>query len=159
MLGAFGSFIGFALLAGLAVIILAAVVLLPAYAKMEQVRYQRDLLACRYKDAQKLVAGHERMLKALEVDETLTKRLASEHFAVETPGEVVVADPKNPPQTTEVKLFSPTQPPPPPDNWLIRAADKIQNVRTKRGMILLAAGAMLTAMFLFSPPNRYRKEE
>jgi hypothetical protein len=47
--------------------------------------------------------------------------------------------------------------PAPPAGWMIRAAAKVQNLPTRRGLLLLATGALLVALFLFAPPEKYAR--
>jgi hypothetical protein len=40
---------------------------------------------------------------------------------------------------------------------MIRAATKVANPPTRRGLLLLATGALLVALFLFAAPQKYAR--
>lgn len=154
LLFAAGRMIGFTLLAGLAMLILAGLVLLPAYARWRQAEYQRDCLTVACRESEALVAAQERLIAALPEEEVLTKRLALSQGEVYAANEAVSASPRyprRPPPDVIQPIHYPR--PAPPNDWLIRASVKVNNAGTRRGLLLLAAGCLLTAMFLFAPPD------
>lgn len=155
-----GRLLAFILLAGTAVATLAAVVLLPAYARMERVRYERDCLKTYNTDVEQLIGAYSRLIAALPEDDVLTLRLARSYQDL-LPRNALVLTPENrrTPATPDVIDPVRTPPPPPPNDWMTRAAEKLQNERKKRGMLLLAGGAMLTAMFCFSGVARTRRPD
>jgi len=155
-----GRFVGFAVLAGISLSILATVVLLPAYVSMSEAGYQRDILAARQRNALKLIDARERMIKALQEDDRqLLTRLVRSQFDLLPRNEVVVIDPSAPPQTPQVYLLAESPLPSAHKGLISHAADKLKNDRTRRGLLLLSAGAMLAAMFLFSPPKISNKPD
>jgi hypothetical protein len=154
-LGVFG---GFLLLAVPALATLAAVVLLPAYQRMAATEYQRDCLAADIAAFKEYVAANERLIDRAPQDEDLTRRLAIVQQRLLPRNEVVVMDPNAPPAPPPGVIVPDLKPrPEPPSNMLLRMAAKVRNPGTCRGLFLLAAGAMLAAMFLFSPADEYQE--
>ena len=157
---AFGRFVGFLLLAVPALAIVAAVVLLPAYQSMKAMEYQRDrtrAVIATYRDR---IKATRRVIEEAPADEQLTLQVRMAQERLLPPNEVVVVDPKAPPMPPPGSVTGPVRPmPPPPSDALLSMAQKIQSPATKRGLFLLAAAAMLAAMFLFSPPEKYNAEK
>ncbi|RPI60997.1 MAG: hypothetical protein EHM48_06355 [Planctomycetaceae bacterium] len=156
----FGRFVGFALLAGPALLILAAMVLLPAYKSLSATQYA---LTCQQVDNdwyKKRIAANERLIKTSTGDEILTTRVLMEQRRVVPPNVIVVDDPK-----TTTSLPPGTVIPPPkvypakPTNAWLAIAEKVKDPATRRGLFLLSGLAMLAAMFLFAPPQKYKKTE
>ena len=71
-----GRLVGFLLLAGAAVLLLAGVVLLPAWARLAEARYGRACPEARTADLEALAEAQERLIAALPKDEVLAMRLA-----------------------------------------------------------------------------------
>ena len=45
-----------------------------------------------------------------------------------------------------------------PNSWLMEAARKVENPPTRRGLLLLFAGAITAAVYLFDPGGRRRRK-
>jgi len=146
----------FAILAGGALAVLAAVVLLPAYARLSGARYELGCLKANLADAEALIAANQRLIEALPEDEILTKRLAMSQLGLWPVDEVIVIDPvaAGPPA-----LIRPTRHarPAPPAGRLTSLAGRLERLPARRGLFGLAAGAILAAMFLFAPSEKRRK--
>lgn len=153
-IGALARLTGFITLAGMAVAILAGVVLLPAYARVENAKYERDCVLAYNQDARTLIRINDRLIQHLPDDDILTLRLLNSQQALLSGGEVRIpaADgPARPPDMVEPPRSAP---PVPTDNAFTRAAARIVNPRTRRGLLLMAAGAIATAMLLFGPRRK-----
>lgn len=154
LLSAFGRAVGFATLAGMAIAVLAGVVLLPAYAQLADARYQRDCLQAGIADAEALTQANEELIQDLPLDDVLNKRLARSQSQL-IPKDEYVAVEKNatnpPPPLVSLEEYPK---PLPPDNWALRAAERVQIPRIRRGLLLLSGMALLGAFFLFAPPHR-----
>jgi hypothetical protein len=159
LLFAFGRFVGFTVLAGVALAILATLILLPAYARLSAAQYELDCRKAQIADEETQIAYNERYRSATTQDPVLVKRLAMSQFNLKPRDEVVVAPPgaaAPPPPGAVPPRRHPR--PSPPDNLLLRTAAKVETPSTRRGLFLTAAGAMLAAMFLFAAPDNRPKE-
>ncbi|MFA6134955.1 MAG: hypothetical protein WC869_13145 [Phycisphaerae bacterium] len=154
---ALGRGLGFLTLAGLAMVILAALILLPAYAQLQQVVYDRDCQQVAVNENDKTLEAQRRLIEELPDSEVLTKRLAISQGELTPDREVIV--PRAGMPTLPPDVIQPVRYPRPakPDNLLLTLGTRIEKPSTRRGLLFLAAGALLVAMFLFSPPER-RKE-
>jgi len=150
--------VGVAALAGMAVAILACVILLPAYAELDDAKYQRDCLAADIADAEKLVRTNERLIEELPNDPVLTFRVARSQFDLLPPNEVVVTDSDTPRPPAPLIDIPATPRPTPPQGTAYQAGKKLDSERLRRGLMLIAASAMLAAMFLFAPRGRERSK-
>ena len=92
-----GRLVGFICLAAPAMAIIAAVVLLPAYTRLEQAKYERAQLSAAVAEAEALVEANERLIAAMADDPVLTARIAISQGQMAPAGEVVVLDPDMPP--------------------------------------------------------------
>lgn len=147
--------VGFFLLAGAAMALLAAVVLLPPWAGLAGARYDLARLQAEVADAEAQIAANERLIAALPHDEVLAKRLAMNQNLYWPRHEIVVVDPDAAPADPPDVVCPPRQARPPmPAGLLIRAAGRLRNTAKRRGMLILAAAALAAAMFLFPPAER-----
>ena len=158
VLFAAGRLVGFVALAGVAVLIVAAVVLVPAYSRLGRARYQRACQEARVADLAALAEAQERMIAALPADEILTMRLAMSQEALAPSDRVPYSLPQVRPGGSPdlIKPVRHPRPVPPPD-WLARLDAKLRKVSTRRGLLLLAFGCLVLAIFLFAPPEKYRR--
>ena len=150
-----GRLVGFALMAGTALSILAAVVLLPSYADTLTAQYQRDLARARVAEMQALLVGADRLIAAAEAgDPVLTKRLAMNQFGLRAAHETAAETPGQTPPGRLLRV--PRRPRPgPPSRWLTAAAAKLKRPNVRRGLLLLAGAAMIVALLAFSPPEKH----
>lgn len=155
----FGRCVGFLLLAGPAMAILASVVLLPAYQQMMDTVHHRDVAQAQidwYKD---YIDASNRLIAELPENELLTIRLESAQKRLQPRNEVVLKLPTTAPTQPPGRIFmQPPRKPPMPDNLLLTMAKRVEQPQTRRGLFLLAALAMLAAMFLFSPAEKYEEK-
>ena len=155
VLYAAGRLVGFLLLAGLAVGIFAAVVLVPPYVDMVTAEYVVACNEAAIQDAQDRVEANRRLIEALPEDPVLTARYAmaqeplvpQTHEVVRVPGQSLLPDQRPP---------APNPRPAPPSGLLFQINSRLERPSTKRGLLLLAVALLTAAVFLFSPPNRYR---
>jgi len=153
-----GRMVGFLLLALPALAVLAGVVLLPAYVRLANAQYELECKKARIADAEWLVAANDRLIKDLPEDEVLTKRLAMNSLGMLPEDETVIRDPNSAPAAPPGVIQPRAHPrPDPPSNWLTQMAQRFENPAKRRGVLLIAACAMLAAMFFFSPPEKYNK--
>lgn len=154
-----GRFVGFALLAGMAVGTLALVVLLPEYARLRRAEYERDCKAADVADQRAVIAANERLIEAFRSDPVLTERYAINHLRLLPAGRVLVVDEASrPAYPPGLVLPDPAPRPEPVPGWLLGAADKLRSPARKRGLLVLAAGILLAAILLFAPPGAYRRK-
>ncbi|NLW87595.1 MAG: hypothetical protein GXY38_12045 [Planctomycetes bacterium] len=144
-----GRWIGFLLLAGTGMSILAAVVLLPEYAALREDAHQRDLELANMQDLENLKAAHDRMLVALNEDPIFVERVALSMGGV-APADRQIADlglsPSPPPG---IVITQPVRRPAPPRDGLMIAATRLSNNATRRGLFLLSIGMLMMAFFFF----------
>ena len=93
----------------------------------------------------------------LSHNKTLAAQLFEEFRDLLPNNEVIVfrGQPLRPPPDVVVPVRLPR--PTPPSGWMIAAATKLQKPPTRRGLGLLATGALVAAMFLFAPPETYTR--
>ena len=156
VLFAAGRLVGFVLSAGTAMGILAAVTLLPAYADILSARYDRDCERYRLAGMEALAVANDRLIAAAqEEDPVLIRRLAMSQLGYRPPGETL-ADPNGIGPVQLISLPNLAKPAPPSGQFRQTVA-RLQDPNTRRGLLALAAGAMLTAMLAFSAPETYRR--
>ena len=157
---ALGRLIGFLVLAGPAVVILAGVVLLPEYAQWKNDQYQRDLVAAQTADLETLRDVQEGMIDAATHDPVYVKALAMHLCNLWPTGEQVLEAAAASGYTPGVAVLTPHPRPAPPDDPYLRVAAKVQNPPTRRGLLLIAGGLMLFAVLLFAaaPTSRPAKQ-
>ncbi len=151
----------FGALAGPALGLLAAVALLPTYAHLTDAKYQLDCLRAGIADAEALVETNQRLIRALIEDNVVPMRVARSQFGLLPEllphDEVVAVKTKpngQPADRPPLITFRRHRPPARPDGLLLRLAGKLQAPSKRRGLLLLAACAMLVSMLLFTEPAR-----
>ncbi len=150
--------LSFVLLAGLALAILAGVVLLPAYARLNQIIVERDHLVAANADHQVRIEAQRRFIKAVPKDRILAKRLAMRHFGSLPRAEYVVAATEDlrAPQAGTVAI-DPHPRPEPVRNWMTATAPKVARPITRRVLLTVAVVALVAAVVLTAAPGRRRK--
>jgi len=158
VLFAAGRLVGFLVLAGVAVLIVAAAVLVPAYARLARAHYERACQQARTADLSALAEAQERMIFALPDDEVLTMRLAMSQEALSPSDRILYSLPRVRPTGSPdlIKPMRHPRPAPPPD-WLMRLDARLRNRSTRRGLLLVAFGCLVLAIFLFAPPEKYHR--
>jgi hypothetical protein len=154
----FGRMVGFLLLAVPALATIGAITLLPTYQSMMASLHQRDVRQAEIGTSQDFVVATEKMISRLPEDEDTTRRLVMLQQRLLPRNEVVMIDPgEKPAPPPGVIVPDRRAKPAAPSDMFLSMADKLKNPGTRRGLFLLAAGAMLAAMFLFAPADRYRQ--
>lgn len=151
-----GRIAGFLMVAAPAVLMVAAIVLLPPYARLARAQYDLSCARADLIDAETQVAANQRLIAALPVDEVLTKRLAVSQLPCRPANEIVVAGPGD---GIDIDITKPpdlvrpprSRRPSPPPVWMATVSTKLSNPPTRRGLLLLALGAIITAVYMFAP--------
>jgi len=134
-------------------VLVALVVLLPAYASLAERQYRVDCGKAQVADDESLVTATDQLIADLPVDAVLAKRQAENVLGCVPENEVVVKSSPNEALPPDV-VRPPKRPrPQPPSAWLAGAARRLSNPPTKRGLLLLALGTLITAFFLFARPQ------
>jgi len=145
-------------MAALGMALAAGVVLVPAHARLVRARYERDCQRAQTADLAALAEAQERMIAALPADEILTMRLAISQESVAPSDRLAYTLPHLAPAGSPDLIKPVRHPrPPAPSGWLIRLDARLQKISTRRGLLLLALGFLMAAMFVFAPPEKYRK--
>ncbi|MCE5277290.1 MAG: hypothetical protein ABFD92_15550 [Planctomycetaceae bacterium] len=161
VLHASGRMVGFLMLTVPAVTVFGSAVLLPMIVNQAyHNQYLLDTKKAQVQDMEVLVAANDKLIAQLPVDEVLTKRLAENQLSVVPEAEEVMpaVGPADPPDLLRPTPHPRPQPPPP---WLLHISRRLSNPPTRRGLVVLALGTVITACCLFSPPlpRRRKKEE
>jgi len=126
--------VGFAVLAGLAMAIIAPLVLLPVYANAIRAEHELAVKRAEVAHNRKVVAAEARLNSAILHDRVINERLVR--------GTV----------RSDLINVPPINYPGEPDGWLLGLCDKLSRLKTRRGLFFAACVAMTGAMFLFAPP-------
>lgn len=143
----------FALFVGAGVATLAAVVVLPEYAALTELRGQRDRLAHHLECEKKLVIYNDRLIHAVQTDPVLAARLLMRHGNFRLTGCERVKIETNSsglPVPAKLKQEAMTPPVRAPDAFC-RAGRWLNDSPTKFGLLVLALGAMAVGIVLFGP--------
>ena len=152
--------LGFLLLVLAGMTILLAVVYLPDWAKCLELEYQRDCEKAKLADTQALLDAYRRKIRTIETDAQLTKRLAQAVNGTGPSGPAIDramnagSDFLAPGDISVIEAPRPQK----PNSWLMEAARKVENPPTRRGLLLLFAGAITAAVYLFDPGGRRRRK-
>ena len=132
----------------------AATVLAPAYASLLAVQHERESLAARNADMAAYLAAGQRMIEAAQQDTTFIQRLAlSQGEFVPTNRCVLAGSGDGHLATPDVVAPTAAVRPAAPPRWLTTAAFRLSRPATRRGLLLLSAGLMLTAAAAFTPAS------
>ena len=150
--------VSFVLLAGLALAIIAALVLLPAYARLNQIIVERDRIAAANADDEARIVAQDRLIEAIPKDRTLAKRLSMKHFGALPRTEYVVAATEDlrAPQAGSVTI-DPTPRPRPVANRLTATAAKIARPTTRLLLMTMALATLVAAIVLTAAPRCKRR--
>jgi hypothetical protein len=150
--------LGFCAAAGLAAAIFACVLLLPEYASLARVRHELLRQEAVNAELAELIQAHDRLIAALPEDPVLTKRLAMDQLGLWPEDELVVPardGSRLPPPGMALTSRHPR--PEPPTGWVMDAARRVSKPGTKRGLLLLAAIALIAAICVFPAREDRRK--
>ncbi len=147
--------IGFVMLSGAGVCVIAAVVLLPAYASRMETEYRRDCLRSENADRLAELAALEKLERDLRNgDEVLIQRHAESTLGLRPDSAIVdeydLSETVSPPPLVR---FRRQERPDNPSGVLIRMGQRLKNPATRRGLSLLAVAMLVAAMFLFQAPQ------
>jgi len=126
--------VGFIVLAGLGMAILAALVLMPAWANVVRAEHDLTVKRANIEHSRKIVAAGARLNNAIPHDRVVNERLVKG-----TVRQDLIHNP-------------PVEYPPEPSGWRLELADKLAQPKTRRGLSFVAYVALAGAMFLFIPP-------
>ncbi len=152
-LDAVGRVLGFLMVAGSGMGLLACVVLLPPYASLAQAEYDLRCRRASVDDAEAHIQANDRLIASLPTNQVLTKRLAESQLPVTPQHEVIIPAASIQKRPPDLIVPQRCQRPSPPPKWLMRAARRLSKPPTRRGLLLLALGALITAVYLFTPPQ------
>lgn len=133
---ALGRAMGFIVLAGPALAIIAALVLLPAHASLVCTRHRLTIRKAQARRAETLADGNNRLIRAIPNDRSLARRL------------VLRTVPGAPGLLRPAPLRSPRR----PSGWLLDVGYRLQKPALRRGVFAVACLTLAAAMFLFAPP-------
>ena len=152
--GAFVRRLGFLIVSGMALVLLAGLVLLPAWADMKKTELELQRNTVRLREAKETVQALDRMARDVQNDEILTQRLAGTRLGLYSPDEVIVRDPAkpvdNPEILSEIRYPMPTQQ---EDFWL-QAGAKLEKSGRRHSFMLLSIAMLISAFILFAPPTQ-----
>ncbi len=141
-----------ALLVVPAVMIFIAMIWLPPYASLMQTRYNRDSKQADIADSRQQLNSLANFNAIYSAgDEVLVKRLAMSDAGLWPDNESIPTGFHKPQQLITIK---PAVRPTAPNPWLIKAARRMSNTRTRRGLMLLAMGAIGSAWLLLARARR-----
>ncbi len=136
---AIGRGLGFIILAGLGMAILAALVLIPAWANAVRAQASLAVETARTVHQENKIATRARLINATPYDPIVTRRLAK--------GAAV----------NDLVHAPALEAQPQPSGWELELADKITQTKTRRGLFFVAIVSLAGAIFLFGPPPRVRQ--
>ena len=150
--------VGFLLLAGLALAVIAAVVLMPAYAGLNQVIVENERIAAANTYYRKHADARDQLIKDVANDRILAKRVAMQRFGSLPRTEYVVPGTEDPraPQAGEVAVPPPPKPQP-AENWMTATAAKLSHPTTRTVLLLAASASLAVAVFFTGASRRKRK--
>ncbi len=157
--------VGFVVLVGLSAVILGLVILLPVRGCLVEAEYELATLRADVADAEARIAVNERLIEALREDDVIISRVARSQFDLLpefiSPTEAVIAgaDGRGSVHSAGPLLSVPRSPRPiEPARWLLAMGERFERPPVRRGLLLLAAAAMLGGMFRFPPRVEHRGE-
>jgi len=132
--------------------IIAATMLVPAYASLKTSQYERNREGAAVVYLQAQVDANERVLAAAEGDPVFIKRLAISQ-GVLVPTDEIPFGPARPSAAPDVVIPPAPQAPEPPPQWLIATANRIEQGGMNRVLYLLGGAVLLATMLLFAHPR------
>lgn len=145
-----GRLVGFVLISGTAVAILAAVVLLPRYAQLKRLEYRVGCKRAETAELRQLVGDQEHVIAAACSDPVLIRRLAINQCDMWPADAAVMPAPSGPVAPPHAIAPEPVARPRPPATWLLSAAARLQRPAHRRGLLLIAAALMGLAVLVFA---------
>ena len=150
--------VSFLLLAGLAMAVIAAVALLPAYTRLNQVTIEDDRIDAVNAYYQRHIDVNRRLIEAVPGDRILAKRMAMRRFGSLPRAEYVVAGTEDHSASQASAVFvEPPARPQPVENWTTAIAAKLSNPETRMILLAVAAASLVAAVLFTGAPRRKRK--
>jgi len=148
-----GRLVGFSLLAGLGLGILAVVVLLPPYVQVLRADYELALEKATNADYRDRIAAGQLLVEDIEqIDEVAIRTLAGSVLGQSPARPEAAHVPQQRAVAPEVIHIEPNPRPAPPPAWLGRLAARVRQPGVRRGLFVLSAIALLAAAILFWTP-------
>jgi hypothetical protein len=148
-----GRLVGFSLLTGLGLGILAVVVLVPPYMQVLRARYDLDMEKATNADYQDRIAAGGLLIEDIEqIDEVAIRTLAGSVLGRRPVDPETSHVPRQQALAPEVIHIEPNPRPAPPPAWLGRIATRVGQPAVRRGLFVLSAVALLAATILFWTP-------
>ena len=149
---AVGRMLGFTAVAGMAFAFFAAVVLLPAWARLDRARADRDALIAQTHAYDRLITHKLRLIEAIKTDPMQTERLLMQQRNCHRPGEATLAIHDAPADPSVLQMLAAGTPPPrPASRTLAGMSRRVQRPTVRRGLLLLSGLMMLLAVVMFLP--------
>ncbi len=151
-------FVGFYAMVTAALAVLAGVVLLEPYARLQKASHRGKCYNLRLDEAKATIAAMDRLRAHGPTNEVLTKRLAWSRLGMYPRNEVVVMNSSPDPDSEAprpgclTRIHYPA--PPEPDSWMIQAASLVRTPARRNAMLVLAVSMFLAALLLFASPHR-----
>ncbi len=142
-------------LAGVALAILAGVLLIPLLYDRELVNYNAACVSAENDVLEVLIRQRQRTIDALNGDDpdpVLIGNLAMSQSHM-VPANAPIIYGSLPTEPISIYMTEPPQckPPDKPSQWLTNTAVKLRRDGIRRGLLVLAMGTLIAAMFLFHP--------
>lgn len=141
------------MLAGMAMTILASIVLLPSYARLAMARYHRDTLKSTNAQARSMVAANERLITDVQTNPRINERLARDHLGLQRDGGMIIVDSRYPDvEPLSVKpafQYEPAK----PSAWVLDTAARLEKPLTRGTLFVLAMLAIGAGVWFFAPPR------
>lgn len=147
------SFVAFVFLTLAAVALVGATMLVPAWANRLVALHEKELAAAYNADLHAQLAAGDRMIEALQTDPLLIERVAVSHNEFEPINQRMIIPEGIPLPPPDTVYFRPAPRPARPPEWVLRAGQKLDRPKTRRGLLVLAGGILLTAGFMLSPAS------
>lgn len=150
-----GRALGFAALATAGLCLVAGVVLVPAYARVQLARHALAVEKAKQADEQDRLIAQEHLL-ADKDDPVLLRRMVWTQMGLAPVGVQVEDDAPAQPDPPAGEVISARHPrPAPPDTLTVRLAHRLdERPGLRRGLFLLGVGSLLLAAVMFGPPRR-----
>jgi hypothetical protein len=145
---------GFVILAGTAMAILAGVVLLPVYTHNMELEHRLKCQKMKMQGDKDTIAAMDRLIEEMKEDEILISRLGRSRIGLFPNNEVVVLDSGKRGEIDPTRLkIEPIEYPVFPDNQAIGLGRRLESLPLRRGLLVMAAAMMVSAMLIFPSPG------
>ena len=149
--------IGFAVVAGMALAVLATVVLSPAVSRLLAARADRDALGQRVETYDELIDYKQRLAESIRTDPMQTRRLLMQQQNCRRLGEAGFLITDAPADIPLAEMIAGQTAEPRRESTIDRISRRVQQPRTRRGLLLVSGIMMVCAMVMFLPPGAGKK--